>query len=87
LWLQRIVRCGSLRVNLIRRIFMSASTSTSALVNIDFVSQQTLLSKATIRRYVRSGLLPKPLPFGKGGALRWSRKAIERWLEQKGGVK
>ena len=45
------------------------------------------LDKATIRRYVRSGLLPKPLPFGKGGALRWSRKAIERWLEQKGGVK
>jgi excisionase family DNA binding protein len=63
------------------------STFTSDVFDVNELAQRLKLSTATVRRYVRSGLLPAPLPFGRGGALRWSRKAIEQWLDRKGGAR
>ena len=52
------------------------------IMNINDVSQQTLLSEATIRRLVKRGAFPNPATL-TGRRRVWSEEAIYDWIEQR----
>ena len=52
----------------------------SDLMTADEVSAALCIDVRTLRRKRHEGTVPRPLR-GKGRSLRWSRAAVDRWIE------
>lgn len=57
------------------------SSMTATLLTADDIARLVRADVRTVRRWVREGELPAPIRIG--GALRWRRATIDKWLEER----